>query len=585
MSVPEKKRFVIVALGLTLLSFLFFQLFYAYNLFYMEQIQLFLYTSDYFLSYFTKPGWLACYAGDFLTQFFYLRGGGAIVLSLLFCLEWVLCTFIIRRVSAVKNATLWGLYPVGIDWILHCYLLHRISVSVGFIAVLILFLIYSTITKPGLSTAAGLIMALIGYWLFGSLFLVFPLLIVADDWDKDRFLLFKWLLIGAVAFLIPLVMRHLFLLTSGQAYIYPATALQSMILPVSLIFVLLGSFLHKRFEVKYPRIINATLLFSFVFLLFFGILKNANFDLEKILSLDSEYYFGNNDRVIELSQKYNLKNRSATYFTNMALAKKGVLPEHLLDFYQPASHGLIMPVGPRQNWQSIFVSNEVFFLLGDMNLAQHSAMLGNTFSPYQRSSRMIKRLAEINLINEDSAAANKYLRILTKTLFYKNWAEKLQAMNYTCASNKWLLEKRAQIPRVDTLNKPSNYLASLNFLVQQNPNNLIALDYLLCNYLLNKDLKSFRKVYDQYGRLINRPVPSLYSEALLIQLLSSNVSKNELDSYAIPTQKIKEFLLYPQLYEQTKGSLNAFRERFGNSYWYYYYKVLIMPVSAKIPKE
>ena len=158
-------------------------------------------------------------------------------------------------------------------------------------------------------------------------------------------------------------------------------------------------------------------------------------------------------------------------------------------------------------------------------------------------------------------------------------------MNYTCASNKWLIEKRAQIPHVDTLNKPSNYLASLNFLVQQNPNNLIALDYLLCNYLLNKDLKSFRKVYDQYGRSINRPVPSLYSEAMLIQLLSSNVSKNELESYAIPPQKIKQFLLYPQLYEQTKGNLNAFRERFGNSYWYYYHKVLIMPVSAKIPKE
>ena len=345
------------------------------------------------------------------------RRWGNCALFWLFCLEWLLCTFVIRRVSAIKNATLWGLFPVGIDWILHCYLLHRISVSVGFIAVLILFLIYSTITKPGLSTAAGLIMALIGYWLFGSLFLVFPLLIVAEFGKKDRFRLFKWLLIGAVASLIPLVMRHLFLLTSSQAYIYPATALQSMILPVSLIFMLLGSFFQKRFEVKYPRIINATLLFSFVFLLFLGILKNANFDLEKIYRLTANIILGIMNRVIELSQKYNLKHRSATYFTNMALAKKGVLPEHLLDFYQPASHGLIMPVGPRQNWQSIFVSNEVFFLLGDMNLAQHSAMLGNTFSPYQRSSRMIKRLAEINLINEDSAAANKYLRILTKTLF------------------------------------------------------------------------------------------------------------------------------------------------------------------------
>src|SRR5665647_1171706 len=151
-------------------------------------------------------------------------------------------------------------------------------------------------------------------------------------------------------------------------------------------------------------------------------------------------------------------------------------------------------------------------------------------------------------------------------------------MNHTSASNKWLTEKRAQIPHVDKLNESYNYLASLDFLVQQNPNNLIALDYLLCCYLLNKDLKSFRKAYDQYGRLIKRPVPSLYSEALLIQLYSSNAPENELESYAIPPQKIKEFLSYPQLYEQTKGNLNALMVRFGNTYWFYYH-------FAIIPKE
>ncbi|HEY5511033.1 MAG TPA: DUF6057 family protein [Prolixibacteraceae bacterium] len=567
----EKKRFGIVALGLTFLSFLFFQLFYAYHLFFKEQIQLFLYTSDYFLSYFNKPAWLASYTGDYLTQFFYLRGGGAVVLSLMFCLEWLLCSFVIKRISAAKNAPLWALLPVAIDWILHCDLSHRVSVSAGFIAVLFLFLIYSTISKRWLSLTTGLIMALTGYWLVGSSLLVFPLLIVAYDWKRGKFSLFKWLLIGAVAFSIPLVLRHFYLLTTSQAWIYPAMNQQSMFLPASLIFTLLGAFFLKRLEVKYQGMIDASLSFVFIILLFFGIRANASFNLEKILSLDSEYYFGNTDRVIELSKKYNLKNRNATYFTNMALAKKGVLPEYLLDFYQPASYGLILPVTPDENWQSIFVSNEVFFLLGDMNLAQHSAMLGNTFSPYQRCSRMIKRLAEINLINEDSTAANKYLLILSKTLFHKKWAESSQAMNHASASNKWLIEKRAQIPGIDTIRKSNNYLASLNFLVGQNPNNLIALDYLLCYHLLNKDLKSFRKVYDQFGRLIERPVPSLYSEALLIQLFASNASQGELVSYAISAGKIKDFADYTQLYENTNGEMNALNGRFGKSYWFYYH--------------
>jgi len=571
MSAFEKKRFGIVALGFTFLSFLFFQLFYAYHLFFREQIQLFLFTSDYFRSYFLKPAWFACYAGDFLTQFFYLRGGGAAVLSLLFFLEWLLCLLIIKRISVTKNAPLWALFPVGIDWILHCDLLHPVSVSIGFVVVLVFFLVYSIISNKWLSFAVGLIIAILGYWLIGSLSLVFPLLVVAYDWRSGKFSLIKWLLISVIVFSMPFIFRHFYLLPIRQAYVYPAINFHSMILPATLMVVILIAFFFKRFEEKKLKIFNVALPITFFLLLFLGIKANANFDREKILSLDCEFYFGNTDRVIELSRKYNLKSRSATYFTNMALAKKGILPEYLLDFYQPAASGLILPVAPNENWQSIFVSNEVFYLIGDMNFAQHSAMLGNTFSPYQRSSRMMKRLAEINMVNGDSTGANKYLQILSNTFFHKKWAESRQAMNLPSATNKWLIEKRAQTPKIDTIRQSNNYLASLKFLVEQHPNNVIALDYLLCYHLLNKDLKSFKKVYDQYGRMINRPVPSLYSEALLIQLFVSNVAQNEVESYAISPKKLKDFADYTQIFEKTKGDMNALTGRFGKSYWFYYH--------------
>jgi hypothetical protein len=571
MTVYEKKRFGVVALGLTFLSFLFFQFLYPYHLFFKEQIQLFLFTPDYFLSYFNKPASLTSYAGDFLTQFFYLRGGGAAVLSLLFLIEWLLASFVIKRITLSKNAPLWALLPVAIDWILSCDLLHPVSFTVGFIGMLVLFLIYSAILNRFLSLIAGTLMALYGYSLIGSSFLIFPLLILVYDWKKEPFNWAKYLLIVATAFSIPFLFRYNYCLTNLQSYIFPAIKWQSMLLPVFLMLALTGAFLLKRFETRHPRMIVSTLSIVFVVLLLFGIKANASFNTEKILSLDNEYNWGNNDRVIELSRKYDLKSRNATYFTNMALAKKGLLPDYLMEFYQPASLGLILPVAPEENWQTIFVSNEVFFLMGDMNLAQHSAMLGNTFSPYQRSSRMIKRLAEINLINEDSAAANKYLRILTKTRFHKKWAEDRLAMNHASASNKWLTEKRAQIPGIDTLRKSNDYLASLNFLVQQHPDNLVALDYLLCYHLLNKDLNAFRKVYNQFGRPIKRPVPSLYSEALLIKLYSLNASKEEFSNYGIAPQKINDFVAYTQLYDQSKGDLNSLIGRFGKFYWFYFH--------------
>ena len=571
MTAYEKKRFGIVAFGLTFLSFLFFQLFYPYHLFFKEQIQLFLFTPDYFLSYFHKPAWLTSYAGDFLTQFYYLRGGGATVTALLFGVEWLFSAIIIKRITFSKNAALTALFPVAIDWILHCDLLHPVSVTVGFIVTLFLFLIYNSLSNRWISILTGLIFASSGYWLVGSSFLLFPILIMASDWKKGSFSLLKWALMGAIIFSIPFIFRHNYLLTIFQSYLYPAIKWQSLLLPASLILTIMGTFRLKQVEARNPRMLDATLSFTLIILLFFGIKANANFDREKILSLDNEFYFGNADRVIALSRKYDLKSQSATYFTNMALAKQGLLPEYLLDFYQPATYGLILPVTPDQNWQSIFVSNEVFFLIGDMNLAQHSAMLGNTFSPYQRSARMMKRLAEINLINKDSAAASKYLRILSNTLFYKKWAQTRLDMNHISASNKWLNEKRAQTVNSDTLRQSNNYTVSLNFLVGQHPDNLIALDYLLCYHLLNKDLKSFKKVYDQYGRLINRPVPSLYSEAMLIQLFASKANTDIVANYSLPAKKIKDFGDYTRLFEQTKGDINALKGRFGKSYWFYYH--------------
>jgi hypothetical protein len=92
-----------------ILCIAFFQFFYPYHLFIKEQLQLFLFTSEYFISYLSKPASLASYLGDFFTQFFYLRWGGAIVLALLLCVEWLLIVCLLRKLGAEKN----GMITIG----------------------------------------------------------------------------------------------------------------------------------------------------------------------------------------------------------------------------------------------------------------------------------------------------------------------------------------------------------------------------------------------------------------------------------------------------------------------------------------
>jgi hypothetical protein len=511
--------------------FSLFYLVFPYHLFFKEQVQLFLLTAGYFISYLENPAWLAAYIGDFLTQFYYLRGGGATVLSIVLLIEWVLIVNVQRAFGLltgrrVLQTILLSLVPVLIACYLHTGLSWSLSMSVGVILVLAAFLLYTRIDAKGGALAFGLIVLPALYILAGVAFFLFPALIICYEISRKRIQLLYWLLLVAVAGFFPFMMKRAYLLTSKQAYIYP-----------------LKTFSMSRF----------------------------NLNSEKALALASESYFENRKKFYELTARYRLPNTLATYYTNIALSEQGELPDKLLEYYQPFAEGLFLPVGPTSNWVNIFFSSDVFFHLGDMNMAQHSAMLGMIFSPTHRSSRMVKRLAEINLVNNDSTAARKYLRMLDATLFHRKWALAHEKMLTGNADDyPWLKAKRQQIPAKDILRSPSDYPAALNVLIESNPDNSHALDYLLCFYLLNKDIPSFGRTYDKWHKGRMRP-SKLYHEALLISLVATKATPKEAAHYAIPSETIKDFTEYTRIYEQSGADMEQLRERFGKTYWFYYH--------------
>lgn len=55
---------------------------YPSHLLWQEQNQIFLNTSHWIATYFDKPAWLGCLAGDWLTQFFHYPLAGAVILTL-----------------------------------------------------------------------------------------------------------------------------------------------------------------------------------------------------------------------------------------------------------------------------------------------------------------------------------------------------------------------------------------------------------------------------------------------------------------------------------------------------------------------
>ena len=568
-----KKLKLIIAFILFISSFLYFQFIVPYHIYFKEQIQLFIFDSSYILLYFSKPGGLACLTGDFLTQFFYLKGGGAIVISLLFFIEWLIIVRILNVFGFKQIAPLWALLPVIAEWAVISEISFSIAMPISFALVLFAFFIYTNIQNKTVSIGYGIIFVPFLYMLLGSSMFLFPVIILLYEINKSKKRYLYWLTLIVLAAITPYLLRMNYLMTVNQAYFYPYTGIKQKISSF-VIFLILFFVSFKGINRRHITIFSFSLTVLFIFTLGIGsITATTNLKLEKTLGITTEAYFTNWDKVLKISEKSKLENTIAAYYTNIALSKKMQLGDRMMEFYQPFTSGLFLPVNQESNWFIIFFSSDVYYYIGDMNMAQHSATLGTTFSPYQRSVRLIQRLAEINLVVGDIPAAMKYLRMLESSLFHRRKTSRLKEIALTTHPDDYynLQNKRSQIHTYDTLRNSQNPLLSLELLVKSNPGNQAALDYLLSYYLMSKNITGFFNTYSSYCKGKTNYVPKMYAEALLIHFAVSETDPETIMEYNINLKFVKDFNEYTRIFESTNGNLEFLKKKFTNTYWLFYH--------------
>ena len=101
-------------------------------------------------------------------------------------------------------------------------------------------------------------------------------------------------------------------------------------------------------------------------------------------------------------------------------------------------------------------------------------------------------------------------------------------------------------------------------LLDANPDNTIALDYILCSNLLLKDITNFKRDYDRYCIETGKPrLKVLYQEALCIWLAGTNASQEEWGKYIQLGDVFQRF----QQYNARRGDSS-----FKGTYWYYFDK-------------
>jgi hypothetical protein len=543
-------------------------------------MQLFLWAKNSFFSYIHKPAFLSSFIGDFITQFYLFKGLGPLLITIILFFYWLLFKKIAYSIFKVQNFFFLSFIPVAIVTSLLFYISYFITSVISYLLCFIFFILYTRLSNTIWQKIIGIVFLPFVYYLIGGYVFVYVLFIALYEFfitNKKQVYIYVFILLLS-SLSVAFFSHYIFLFTIEQSFFYPSLLekkwqmllLLSVITP--LLLVIIKIVLAKiKIKSNLSAVIQFIVLFLICFKLFDFVVDPMQ---ENILALDHEANKGNWSKVYSLSEKYKMRNNISAYYTNLALLQTDQLPEKLMETYQPESKGLFIPVSPAENYMTITFSNEAYYLLGDVNSSQHAALLAMIFSPKTQSSRLLKRLIEINIINGEYAVAEKYINILSKTWFYHNWAEDKRKFLYNeneCRKASWIVEKRQQLITVDTIKRSNEYEETLQLLITSHPQNKKVLDYLLCYYLLNKDVNDFYNLYEKYRSKISDKIPSVYQQALMIHLAATKASDDIWKTFKFDKTLADKFISYTNDYQNSGGNGTLLKENFEKTYWFYYH--------------
>ena len=566
------------------LIWVFFAVYYRHHLHYQEQLQLFLFTSDYFVEYIVKPGGLAGYLGSFVTQFFYHSSIGALILAVLLAGLHIQVTVISSMLGGKPLYRPLACLPSLFFVFLFCQEDMLVSGLIATLLVLSAILCYAFFRRNDWRIIYLLVMIPVLYWLVGFAVFLFPVLCLFMEWVVWRKINIRTLsIISLLAFALLLAVPRLSQLLQPQ---YPISrfwlagdyyrfvthlnpGIIYTLLAVAVIPVL--SRWLPDLQTKGRRIVVRVLQFVLIFLVMDGIIGfGADWKKEELMGYDYYVRMKRWNNIIDKANKVAPDSPQTVAALNLALSKRGYMGDYLFYYFQNGSDGLI----PNHTVDYILpvMIGEIYYHIGLVNSAQRFAFEGMESIPdYRKSVRCIQRLAETNLINRQYKVAEKYLSLLQQTLFYKDWSTDVISLLYNeeqINSHPEWGELRRSALQEDYLFINEDKQLLFAALLDQNPDNHVAADYLLAQNLLDKDLLLFQENLRKRIEATDcEIIPVSYQEALAFM---QDVTGQREDIYSCISNEVQQrYEAYRQARSVQVASEAVVRKNFGNTYWYY----------------
>ena len=455
--------------------FAFWMWLYPQSLNYHEQNQLFLFTWDYFLERMTLPGGFADWCSEFLVQFFYFRWSGALVLALLAILLQLGIWTAARQVNRKGDR---GLYAMSfLPSLLMLVHMGNMEVLVSYPVALVL----SVFLCPAFSKAGWhrLWLVPLGWWLAGPVILVPVLFSVLIGRKTEDLLLLVYTAIvfyaGYRLLAAQYPMRDAFF---GINY----TRIREMLPPLQVIipFVSLACIIVCGMRIKAASAWMEWVLAAVLALASgAGIRMAYDKDAYEMLAYDSLIRHEMYQEVLKRAEKYQPHTAISACSVNFCLFMNGQLSSRLADFYQCGTRGLVLP-SIRDNVSDL-TSAELLWMMGMPNITlQYYFDSMESIQNGRLSGRFLSRMADVNIVNGWYGPAEKYLDILSHSLFYRKSAlrrkEMLRSEDAVNADPVYSYIRSVRF-RDDFITGYDNLDLMMAILYNQNNNNFMAAEY------------------------------------------------------------------------------------------------------------
>jgi hypothetical protein len=574
-------------------------------LFRMQELSLFIFEKTFFLEFFKQPGGLLSYIGSFFTQFCYYPWLGVILLvALLYAFQYLI--YKIFRINksyyylSFFSPALVLLFVTQLDYTVFTMKSQGILYSqlIGLIAVVGIFGLYKSVSSS-LWRIVFLIVCIIGtYPLIGFYSLLAAFLIGFYGLIENK----SWLLITVAVVLvasIPLVYYNWVYEEVDIAHIYfsglPYMDFHDnnkMWYPLLLAFIFLFLYIIvsryvPNINVKRPLLVLKIVIFSITLgAIYFFTYKDTNFHNQ--LKMERAIDQNNWEKALEVARKTKKPTYPIIMYRNIALLRTGKLCQTMFSYPNEVEPYNASPLPKSEP----ICAATVCFNFGSLNASYRWAM--EMMIVYGLKVDYLKTMAKVAIYNEEPQLARKHLRILKKTLFYKDWAKKQEAYlnnpklfkatpDYKIISGLWENNNLVW----DYSKKTKMEISLVNYCAMLTPESNEIFELSMANIMVLKN-----KIPLFWSRLISHekyakgmPLPLHVQEAALLyyQLEESEDMRSFITHYmqikndSPVLKQFQRFIQMVNLYgtEANERTMAKYKKEFGNTYWYYYYFVKV----------